>query len=635
VGQPLSLTLKVKVTTTSGAAVKGAAVAFAVTSGAASVSPASTTTDSSGLAKTSVTLGASPGNVQITATVAGTAISTTFSATAGSSTVTLACTGATPQTPAVGTVLPLGNVSGVCLGGVTGGADYALIAFNSNPDSTLATASFTVTGSGTTALNSASVAPSFQAAPSPTATTNPFVARATNMRAAFDLRLRESSQRELSPLIPAARARYRSGARKNMIPTTLTIGQTITLNANGNPPACSNPINVRAKVVAISQNAIIVADSLNPSGGFTDAEYASFAATFDTLVYNLDVTAFGQPSDLDKNGKVVILFTKEVNKLTPRGSNGFVGGFVYERDLFPTADTPDLQGCATSNAGEMAYLLVPDPNAAFGDKRTKDDVLGNTIGTLAHEFQHLINAGRRLYVTNADFFETTWLNEGLSHVAEELLYYRASGRAPRQNIGFTEIAASQAQVNFFNEFIGDNFGRYEEFMSKTTRTAVYGDNDELETRGATWHMLRFLADHRGSADADTWTRLVNARSEGLNNLAGVFGADVMTQIRNWSTSIFADDAPGVSDAKYLSPSWNMRDIFPKLCANADCSVRLNKYPLAVIPLSATSPANPSVVAGGSAYIRFTVPAGGQASIDWTASGLPVSPFVQFTVVRTR
>jgi hypothetical protein len=42
-----------------------------------------------------------------------------------------------------------------------------------------------------------------------------------------------------------------------------------------------------------------------------------------------------------------------------------------------------------------------------------------------------------------------------------------------------------------------------------------------------------------------------------------------------------------------------------------------------------------VNAGGVAYLRFTVPAGGQASIDWTSSGLPVSPFFQFTVVRTR
>ena len=57
-----------------------------------------------------------------TATVVGTSLSTTFSATAGSSTVVTACAGSSPQTPALGTVVALGNVGGICLGGVAGGA---------------------------------------------------------------------------------------------------------------------------------------------------------------------------------------------------------------------------------------------------------------------------------------------------------------------------------------------------------------------------------------------------------------------------------------------------------------------------------------------------------------------------------
>jgi len=52
-------------------------------------------------------------------------------------------------------------------------------------------------------------------------------------------------------------------------------------------------------------------------------------------------------------------------------------------------------------------------------------------------------------------------------------------------------------------------------------------------------------------------------------------------------------------------------------------------------LSDAAPANLSVFAGGAAYLRFTVPSGSQASIDWSAGGLPVSPLMQFTVVRSR
>ena len=75
-----------------------------------------------------------------------------------------------------------------------------------------------------------------------------------------------------------------------------------------------------ARVAAASSAALILDDQTNPSGGFTDAEYASFAAAFDTVVNPLDTQAFGTPTDLDQNSRVIILFTRAVNELTPAGS---------------------------------------------------------------------------------------------------------------------------------------------------------------------------------------------------------------------------------------------------------------------------------------------------------------------------
>jgi len=281
-------------------------------------------------------------------------------------------------------------------------------------------------------------------------------------------------------------------------------------------------------------------------------------------------------------------------------------------------------------------VLAPDSLAQFGDQRKKSDVVTNTTGTLAHEFQHLINAGRRLYVNNAEFFETVWMNEGLSHVAEELLYYKVSGKEPRQNIGISDIAASSQTISDFNEFQSDNLGRFEVFIEKPTQTNVHADNDSLETRGATWHLLRYLADHRGTSDGDVWQQLDNTPLTGLDNLAHVFGSDYMTMIQNWSTSVFSDDVAGVTDTRFLEPSWNMRSIFPQLCTDdrTPCT-RLGVYPLALTSLINNQASNQSVVAGGSSYIRFSVPAGSQASIDWSNGGLPVTPLMQFTVVRTR
>ncbi len=627
VGAALSLPLVVQVSS-NGTPLSGVTVNFAVTTGTASVSPTSTTTDASGQARASVTLGTSAGSVVVTATVVGTTLTQTFTETAGSSNQSLACQTSQPTVPSTGAVNAGLAGTGICLGGGTTGADYALIAFNANPDSS-AIATFNVTGSGTVALNTPNIAPAFNVVGGASIASP----RPNYLQESFDRKLREVAREVLTPMIPTARARVARHAAFNVIPASVTLGQVLSVNANGED-ACTNPINIGARVAAITQTAIVLADTANPPGGFSDAEYNSFGITFDTLINPLDVQNFGQPSDIDKNGKIVILFTKEVNKLTPKsGATGVVGGFFFERDLFPTTSTPDLEACPTSNFSEMFYTLVPDTGGVFSVKHNKTDVLNLTYGTLAHEYQHLINASRRIYVNNATSFEDVWLNEGLSHIAEELLYYRVSGNAPRENINSTVVRQSQASVDAFNNYQSDNFGRYDFFLGKPNMTSVYAGNDSLETRGATWNLLRYLADHRPgtTGDADTWFKLVNSTTAGQQNLAGVFGTDYLTQIRNWAVSVFTDDLAGVADPTFQEPSWNMRELFPHLQGTN------SSFPLKVFPLSAQSPINNlQVFAGGAAYIRFTVPPGGQSSIDWTGGGgLPVGSTVQFTLVRTR
>lgn len=624
VGSSLSKPLVVKVTA-SGSPVKGATVTFAVTSGSATVNPSSAVTDAAGQASTQVTLGSSPGDVSISASVNGTSLKANFLETAGASSITAACTAGAGTSLAVGEVRAGLAGTGICITG-TAGSEYGLVAFYGNTDSSAVT-SVSVTAKGATAVSTPSLAPS-----SDETLMSAFERQPTNsFGAQFEHRLRESARRELTPKIPSAQAFYRQRPNFTAIPANPAIGSFVQLNANG-LVNCANPINITARVAAVSSTAIVVADTANPSGGFTDAEYASFATTFDTLIRPLDVQNFGEPSDVDKNGKTIIFFTKEVNKLTPRGSSGFVGGFFYERDLFPTQTTAELQGCATSNFAEMYYALVPDPTAKYSDTRSKQSVLDLTPATLAHEFQHLINAGRRLYVNNSEDFEQVWLNEGLSHIAEELLYYRVAKLSPRQNINSSTIGASAAAVNAFNNYIGDNIGRFELFIGTPNTVSVYAGNDDLETRGATWHLLRYLADHRGTSDGDTWMLLANSKTTGHHNLENVFGTDYMTQIRDWATSVFSDDITGVNDARFLEPSWNMRSIFPSLVSSTN--VPLGRYPLRIIPISDAAGGNTSIQAGAAAFFRFGV-SSGNASIDWSSSGLQVTGLMKFTLVRTK
>ncbi|HET7372506.1 MAG TPA: hypothetical protein VFJ20_03950, partial [Gemmatimonadaceae bacterium] len=347
VGQALSTPLSVKVTTSSGTPVVGATVTFTVASGTASVSPGTTTTDATGVAKTNVTLGSSVGTVQINATVNGTTLVATFALTVGTPNTTLACASSSPQTPAAGSVLAGVAGTGICLGGGATGGDYALIPFYANPDNTAST-TIQVQSQNAVGLTVADVTPAFNVLAGGAAALRQQIA-VNPAQEQFDAKLRRIAREQLTPLIPSAQARLRQGLRPsfNAIPQgALQLNQIITLNANANN-ACTNPINVGARVAAISNTAYILADTANPAGGFTDAEYASFGTTFDTLVSPVDLQNFGQATDIDKNGKVVILFTKEVNKLTDRGAAGVVGGLFFERDLFPIQDNSSLglQGC--------------------------------------------------------------------------------------------------------------------------------------------------------------------------------------------------------------------------------------------------------------------------------------------------
>jgi len=532
-----------------------------------------------------------------------------------------------------GQVLTGLGATSLCVAGGTSGGEFALVPFNTALDGSAGT-SFTVQASGVTATAVASRLPTegtfnVLAGASRTSATLSSLA----LTRALDAKLRASEARDLTARIAGARAWMRSrqrttsgsvpGLSLSVVPSTAQVGQFVTLNAN-TESACSSPDLRTGRVAAVSKKAIIVADTSNPASGYTDADYASMASTFDNLVDPTDTKAFGSPTDIDGNGHVVLFFTRAVNELTPAKSTSYVAGFFYARDLFPSTPSPDFDACAGSNGGEMFYLLVPDPNGVVnGNKFTKDNVTRVVIATLGHEYQHLINASRRMYVnTDATDFEVTWLDEGLSHVAEELLFYAETGLAPRANIDATTLRSSSAYVDAFNEDAISNFSRLESYLGAPSSNSPFADNDDLATRGATWSFLRYAADHTGSDDGTTWYQLVNSTTTGVANLQRVFGTDLTALARDWATSVFADDVAS-TDARYQQPSWNLRSIFAALESTGG-------YPLSTVALGA-SPMTMSVDGGSAAYLRFAVSAGQTATVQF--STLPSN--VQLTLVRTR
>jgi len=539
----------------------------------------------------------------------------------------------------IGQSLKVTGAQDVKLEGGSNGSSYYVVLTN-NGTVMGAQQTYTLTGSGLTGSTAALIPKD-----NSSLTVNPFGGAASESRvpnAAFEARLRRQERTVLTPLIPAARAwraawstpsanvastgSFTISRRSQAVPAGVKVGDLVTLNVNGND-ACTNQDYRATRVMAIGTHSIVVADTTNPAGGFTSADFQRYATRFDTLVYPLDTDAFGVPSDIDSNGKIVLVFTRAVNELTPAKSSSFVGGFTFSRDLFPIVATPRLPDCAGSNEGEYFYLIAPDPTGVVnGNQFSTGFVDTMTTAIIAHEFQHLINASRRIYVNNANDLEDTWLDEGLAHIAEELLFYREAGVGPKNNLGTPEIRANEQRRGAFNLDMIGNAGRYRQYLQSPSTSSPYADNDSLSTRGAAWNLLRYLADHSATGDK-VFYQLVNSTQIGLANAQAVFGNAFVPGVRDWNVSHAVDDVAPVP-AELSQPSWNWHSIFPVLYQN-------QPYPLKVTAMTNGTPYTGSVTAGGAAYYRASVPAGTSATITLGGQSESAGSHMQLVVVRTQ
>jgi hypothetical protein len=516
------------------------------------------------------------------------------------------------------------NASEFCVQGTAAGAEFVAIPYYSDFSGGLLRISI-ATGSTTVGVSATRVTPPA------------FQANASNQHAplrpddAFELNLRERSIKELTPLIPAARSAKTAGTgRLNMQVSTPQIGDVLKLNTNSSS-ACSNAFVRAGRVVAITDRAIVVADTANPADGYTTADYQAFGAAFDTLVYPVDTSNFGAPTDIDNNQHVILFFTRAVNELTPPQQSFYVGGFFFSRDLFPVTGSTSVSGCATSNFAEMFYLLVPDPTGIVNQNvRTVDFVRSVTVATLAHEFQHLINAGRHLYANASNgLFEDSFLDEGLAHVAEELLFYRAAGLSPGQNISYDQIQQSPQVKDAFDNYGVINFRRFREYLTNPLTNSPYASNSNITTRGAIWSFLRYAADRRGGNQAQMWSDLVNAPANvhGIGNLTRVITPDLSGWVRDWTIANYADDfVPGVQSI-YTHPSWNTRSIA--------AAVNQGAWPMPTILLDTVNVTFVGVGDGGAAYLRFGISASKTGGGRLTARGGIAPTSFTMSILRTK
>jgi hypothetical protein len=360
-----------------------------------------------------------------------------------------------------------------------------------------------------------------------------------------------------------------------------------------------------------------------PAALFTQAQMDSITQEFDAVTFPTDSSYFNNPTDVDGNGRIIMLFSGEINKLTPPAppgsQNGFVAGFFFAGDFFPTVGNAQVQGCAQSNGAEIFYLLSPDPTGRFGNVRSTGSVRQGTRGTIAHEFQHMINAGNRFQNPLVSNFESTWLDEALAHFAEDAVGRVQRGFGDLQTLTFADLVPCNSpcsQGNDFNAFFFQNLARLSYWMDKPDQfspTSKMADTS-LATRGAAWAIVRYAADNYSNALPRTFTRaLVAGPDTGVKNFVAATKSSIDTVVKGWLVSMYADHL-GITglDGKYQYRSYNFRSVMPPV-ARSVLSQSAPTYPLRIQSIGSGSDNIASKnLSGTGTYFRLTVAAGATA-----------------------
>ncbi|HEX9893396.1 MAG TPA: hypothetical protein VGA78_05700, partial [Gemmatimonadales bacterium] len=368
--------------------------------------------------------------------------------------------------------------------------------------------------------------------------------------------------------------------------------------------------SVGTKVAVYMDSTVPTADSL------TQADLDDLKRLFDLYHYPIDNNAFGAESDLDNNGVVIVLLTDAVNALTPDCSQGRILGYFFGGDLL------NITG---SNHGEVFYAMVPVPATATCTAATRAQTLVRLKPTLIHEFQHMISFNQHVLVRGGNV-EETWLNEGLSHFAEEL-----GGRLiPNEDC----VGSPSCRSQYVS---GDLLNAYD-FMENTEAHFMVGPDNStgtLEERGAVWLFTSWLTDQFGTdADGTNVTRaLVQTNRMGATNVAAVTGVAFSTLIPEWMLAIYLDDLPGFTpqSERLTFSAWGLRAVFEANCCTPT-SPFAQAFPFSPVNTTGSSSfQRTGTLRGGSGRHFRATQAAGSGALDILISRTPGGPVLDATL----
>ena len=409
---------------------------------------------------------------------------------------------------------------------------------------------------------------------------------------------------ERSLFARAATHSYQPGPARGaalLLPPTLGSTRTFKVLSNFNTNTWTQ---ITAQLAYLGNNIYLYIDVNAPANGFSASQLSDFGLLFDQTLYGIATNAFGQPSDIDGNGHIIMLMSPLVNADTPASacaSTGFVAGFF---------DSADFDGSSNphSNQGEVFYSVVPDPNATVSCAHTVANI-GLTIpGTFLHELEHLINYSQHVVVNHVGA-PSSGLDEGMAIVAEELgsVYYEQKCPPPACRTNASQIFPDSSQ-GFIQSFFNDSY-LYALVPDSVSLTLHNDSENGFSWRGGDWLLMRYLGDQYGS---NFYKSMVQGSADQLAAIATVTGSSVPSIFANLGLALYTDSFPGMARATAPAvnrfQSRNLRQLWARLYATAGPSTSVPRaMPLQVFPIS-TDTTVWSMSPGAMSFWRLDTPA---------------------------
>lgn len=284
---------------------------------------------------------------------------------------------------------------------------------------------------------------------------------------------------------------------------------------------------ITAKVQEIGSHCYVVVDQdtlANPlEAALIGARAKEIVKTFDERIYPNDTRIFGSEANpgVDKDPKIFILLTPAVGNY---GADATLGYFSQRDEYVPKAGETGV--FAHSNAKEMIYV-----SSRIVLKGSPDDYMG----TIAHEFQHMINYNQKVLVGGNKASDDLWIDEGMAMYAIEAN-------------GFGLKAGGAVLGNHVKRFMGE---------PEAFSLVDWDRNPEGIGYGPVYLFMVYLADRFGETIIKD---IVTTSKIGISNIDAVLnqrGATLAQVFHDWTLANLLDGRNQVTDPHYNYTSLEM------------------------------------------------------------------------------